>query len=156
MRIALLGPVELSHDGRRIRLNGSKQLALLALLALNADRLLPVDHIVDALWGDDEAGDAINALQHQISRLRAAIGREQVSFHGSGYSLQIPADAVDVRRFEHLATEGRTGLRLGDGRVAATTCARLSVCGVGRRWAGSPATRGYWPSLSGWRIFGWM
>ena len=35
MRIALLGPVELSHDGQRIRLNGSKQLALLALLALN-------------------------------------------------------------------------------------------------------------------------
>ena len=100
MRIALLGPVELSHDGRRIRLNGSKQLALLALLALNAARLLSADHIVDALWGDDEAGDAINALQHQISRLRAAIGREQVSFHGSGYSLQIPADAVDVRRFE--------------------------------------------------------
>ena len=51
MRIALLGPVELSHDGRRIRLNGSKQLALLALLALNADRLLSADHIVDALWG---------------------------------------------------------------------------------------------------------
>ncbi len=38
MRIALLGPVELSQDGQRIRLNGSKQLALLALLALNAGR----------------------------------------------------------------------------------------------------------------------
>jgi DNA-binding SARP family transcriptional activator len=87
VRIALLGPVELSQDGRRIRLNGSKQLALLALLALNADRLLSADHIVDALWGDDEPGDPINALQHQISRLRAAVGREQVSFHGSGYSL---------------------------------------------------------------------
>ena len=121
MRIALLGPVELSQDGQRIRLNGSKQLALLALLALNADRLLSADHIVDALWADDEPGDPINALQHQISRLRAAVGREKVSFHGSGYSLQIPADAVDIRRFEHLATEGRTGLRLGDSRVAATT-----------------------------------
>jgi hypothetical protein len=59
VRIALLGPVELSQDGRRIRLNGSKQLALLALLALNADRLLSADHIVDALWGDDEPGDPI-------------------------------------------------------------------------------------------------
>jgi DNA-binding SARP family transcriptional activator len=85
VRIALLGPVELSQDGRRIRLNGSKQLALLALLALNADRLLSADHIVDALWGDDEPGDPISALQHQISRLR--VGPEQVSFHGSGYSL---------------------------------------------------------------------
>jgi DNA-binding SARP family transcriptional activator len=51
VRIALLGPVELSQDGRRIRLNGSKQLALLALLALNADRPISADHIVDALWG---------------------------------------------------------------------------------------------------------
>ena len=76
MRIALLGPVELSQDGQRIRLNGSKQLALLALLALNTDRLLSADHIVDALWADDEPSDPINALQHQISRLRAAVGGE--------------------------------------------------------------------------------
>jgi predicted ATPase/DNA-binding SARP family transcriptional activator len=133
VRIALLGPVELSQDGQRIRLNGSKQLALVALLALNAGRLLSADHIVDALWGDDEPGDPINALQHQISRLRAAVGREQVSFQGSGYSLEIPPDAVDVTRFEHLAAEGRTGLRLGDSRVAATTLrSALSL------WRGPP------------------
>ena len=40
MRIALLGPVEVSQAERRIRLSGSKQLALLAILALNAGRRL--------------------------------------------------------------------------------------------------------------------
>ena len=51
MRITLLGPVEVSQAERRIRLSGSKQLALLAILALNAGRLLPVDRLIDALWG---------------------------------------------------------------------------------------------------------
>ena len=42
----------------------------------------------------------------------------------------------------HLATEGRTGLRLGTAEWPRPPCARLSVCGVGRRWAGCPATPG--------------
>jgi DNA-binding SARP family transcriptional activator len=48
VRIALLGPVEVSEADRPVRLSGTKQHALVALLALNAGRLLPVDRLVDA------------------------------------------------------------------------------------------------------------
>jgi DNA-binding SARP family transcriptional activator len=120
VRIALLGPVEVTQAGRRIRLSGPKQHALFAMLALNAGRLVPVDHLVDALWGDSNPSDGVNALQHQVSRLREAVGREQVSWQGSGYALQVPSDAVDVQHFERLASQGRAGLRRGDGEAAAT------------------------------------
>ncbi|HKN46059.1 MAG TPA: AfsR/SARP family transcriptional regulator, partial [Propionibacteriaceae bacterium] len=121
MKIALLGPVEVTQSGRRIRLSGPKQLALFAMLALNAGRSVPVDRLVDALWGDSNPSDGVNALQHQVSRLREAVGREYVSWQGSGYALQVPVDAVDVQRFERLASEGRAVLRRGDGETAATT-----------------------------------
>jgi DNA-binding SARP family transcriptional activator len=64
VRIALLGPLEVSRAGCRIRFAGSKQQALLAMLALNAGRWIPVDRLIDALWGDAEPRDAVNALQH--------------------------------------------------------------------------------------------
>jgi hypothetical protein len=60
------------------------------------------------LWGGAEPRDAVNVLQHQVSRLREAVGREHVSWQGSGYALEVPADAVDVRQFERRAAgEGR-------------------------------------------------
>jgi hypothetical protein len=45
VRIALLGPLEVSEAGRRIRLAGTKQHALVAILALNASRWIPVDRL---------------------------------------------------------------------------------------------------------------
>jgi predicted ATPase/DNA-binding SARP family transcriptional activator len=133
VRIALLGPLEVSEADRRIRLTGTKQHALVALLALNAGRLLPVDRLVDALWGDTEPRDAVNALQHQVSRLREAVGRDHVIWRGSGYALQVPADAVDVWRFEQLAVEGRAALRAGDASAAAAVL--RSALGL---WRGPP------------------
>jgi DNA-binding SARP family transcriptional activator len=62
--------------------------------------LLPVDRLVDALWGDAEPRDAVKALQHQVSRLREPVGREHMSWQGSGYALEVPADAVEIRQFE--------------------------------------------------------
>jgi predicted ATPase/DNA-binding SARP family transcriptional activator len=133
VRIALLGPVELSEGDRRIRLTGSKQHALVTLLALNAGRLLPVDRLVDALWGDAEPRDGVNALQHQVSRLREAVGRERVTWQGSGYVLEVPEDAVDVRRFEQLAVDGRAALRRED--AGAAVAALRSALGL---WRGPP------------------
>jgi Bacterial transcriptional activator domain len=43
-----------------------------------------------------------------------------LSRHGSGYALDVPADAVDVRQFERLTLEGRAALRREDARAAAT------------------------------------
>jgi DNA-binding SARP family transcriptional activator len=75
----------------------------------------------------------VNALQHQVSRLRESIGWDLVSWHGSGYALEVPADAVDVRQFERLAAQGRAALRREDLQAAATAL-RSAL----RLWRGSP------------------
>ncbi|WP_433306143.1 BTAD domain-containing putative transcriptional regulator [Actinoplanes sp. CA-030573] len=113
MRICLLGPVE-AHDGdRAVRLTGAKQHALLALMALNAGRIVPADRLIDALWDEDGPRDLANALQHQVSRLRAALGGDVVTRRRAGYLLDVPPDAVDAIRFERLVAAGRPDAALG-------------------------------------------
>ena len=52
VEIKLLGSVELSVEGRPLGLGRRKQRAMLALLALNANRVVSTDSLIDALWGE--------------------------------------------------------------------------------------------------------
>ncbi|MBM2623784.1 winged helix-turn-helix domain-containing protein [Actinoplanes sp. LDG1-06] len=126
MRIALLGSPAVTAGERRLRIAGEKQHALLALLALNAGRVVPADRLIDGLWGDGGPQDRPNALQHQVSRLRALLGGDRVVRRDPGYRLDVPPDDVDVHRFERLAREGRAALRAGDPREAAD-CLRAGL-----------------------------
>ncbi|MBB4687806.1 putative ATPase/DNA-binding SARP family transcriptional activator [Amycolatopsis jiangsuensis] len=120
--MALLGPLRVAGaDGTPIDIGGARLRMLLARLALDAGRSVPVDVLIDGLWGDQPPAEAGNALQSLVSRLRRVLrpaGAELESGPG-GYRLAVPADAVDVHRFEQLATEGRTELIAGrDSRAA--------------------------------------
>jgi predicted ATPase/DNA-binding SARP family transcriptional activator len=121
----MLGPIEVEDaDGKAVAVSGTKQRAVLAILALNAARPVPVETLVDAVWGSEPATDARNTLQHQVSRLRKTLGRETVASQGPTYVLDISPEDVDAVRFERLATEGRAELRLGDIRAASTVLRR--------------------------------
>ncbi|HEY7101356.1 MAG TPA: BTAD domain-containing putative transcriptional regulator [Mycobacteriales bacterium] len=134
MRVALLGPLEITGADGQIRLTGAKQHALLALLALDPGRTVSVDRLLDGIWGDGhQPRDAVNALQHQVSRLREAVGGRHVVRRGSGYLLAVPADAVDVHRFERLAADGRAFLRDGDPAAAAE-----ALRSAAELWRGAP------------------
>lgn len=123
MRFGVLGPTEVTAaDGRRILLRGLRLRALLVLLALDAGALVPMQRLVDGLYGDDPPQDAANALQSQITRLRRTLGPDgpPVEFHPAGYRLAADRTAVDAYRFEELARSGRRALAEGDpGRAAA-------------------------------------
>lgn len=106
MRIGILGALEVrAADGTSIAVGGPRPKALLVLLALNAGRVVSVDAIVAAQYGDEPPADAAGAVQAHVSRLRKAV--PDVSYDGSGYRLAIPPDDVDALRFERLADEGR-------------------------------------------------
>jgi len=47
----ILGPLEAEEDGRLLTLGGSKQRAVLALLLLHANEVVPRDRLIDELWG---------------------------------------------------------------------------------------------------------
>ena len=72
MEFRILGPLEARVGDELIDLGPHKQRALLALLLIYVDRVVPTDRILDALWGDDAAGKE-KALWVHISRLRSAL-----------------------------------------------------------------------------------
>jgi DNA-binding response OmpR family regulator len=48
----ILGPLEVSDETGHLQLGGLKQRAVLALLLLEDGRVVSVDRLVDALWGE--------------------------------------------------------------------------------------------------------
>lgn len=111
----MLGAVELwGTDGSPVSLGGPRPRALLAALALNVGRPVPLEQLVDAVYGEEPPGNAQHALQSQVSRIRALLPPGSVTRHPAGYLLTIDPDAVDAHRFERLAASGRELLALGD------------------------------------------
>ena len=101
----MLGPLEVRSDGRTIPIGRGKQRALLAVLALDAGRVVPVERLIDELWGDAPPATATTALHVYVSKLRKALGDDAIETRSPGYVLRCSPDAVDLRRFEQLATE---------------------------------------------------
>lgn len=101
LEIRVLGPLQVLLDGRAVDVSGPKQHALLTLLALRGGRVVPVDALIDALWGTEELPSAPrNAIQHHVARLRHALGHDSIVAAVDGYAL--PGATVDALRFEDL------------------------------------------------------
>jgi DNA-binding SARP family transcriptional activator len=103
----VLGPLEVIEDGRPVPLPGAKARAVLALLLLDANRVVPIDRLVDGLWDDDPPETSAKTLQVYVSQLRKALGPDRIATHPRGYSLVVGPDELDAARFERLAGEGR-------------------------------------------------
>ncbi|WP_328808526.1 AfsR/SARP family transcriptional regulator [Nonomuraea montanisoli] len=113
MRIGLLGPLEVrSDDGALVEVGGARLRAALAVLALDAGRVVPVTRLVDGVWGERPPAQALNAAQALVSRLRRALPPVPVPIesHPAGYRLNAGPDDVDVLRFERLAAAGRSAM----------------------------------------------
>ncbi|GAB3951674.1 BTAD domain-containing putative transcriptional regulator [Micromonospora vulcania] len=124
MRFRILGPTQvLLADGREIPLGGPRLRALLALLLLDAGRIISAERLIDGLYGERPPRGAANALQSQVSRLRQVLPAEHspVEFHPAGYRLAVDPGAVDAYRFERLAEAGRRLLADGDWPRASAT-----------------------------------
>ncbi|MFI6448273.1 BTAD domain-containing putative transcriptional regulator [Kitasatospora sp. NPDC050543] len=78
---------------------------MLALLALQLGRVVPVDRFFELLWGDQPPAQAKAALQGHIAALRKVLGGTSFTLHTRppGYLLTGEADDVDLCRFEALA-----------------------------------------------------
>ncbi|MBQ1013261.1 winged helix-turn-helix domain-containing protein, partial [Micromonospora sp. M51] len=122
MRFRILGPTQVVlADGREVPVGGPRLRTLLALLLLDAGRVVSAERLIDGLYGEHPPRGAANALQSQVSRLRQAlpVGHDPVEFHPAGYRLAVDPDDVDAYRFEGLAEAGRRALVDGDWSRAA-------------------------------------
>jgi YVTN family beta-propeller protein len=109
LRFRLLGPLEAERDGTRLDLGPRKQRAVLALLLLEANRVVPTERLIDELWGDAPPETARSALQVYVAGLRKALGEDGASLltRSPGYMLQVGPRAVDVQVFAELRAKAR-------------------------------------------------
>jgi predicted ATPase/DNA-binding SARP family transcriptional activator len=121
MELRLLGPLELIESGRAIACGGARQRAVLALLVLHANQVVPSERLLVELWGEDAPPSAANALQAAVSRLRRALPPGRLLTRASGYLFRAFPDELDVDRFERLLASGRQALAGGDAAAAART-----------------------------------
>jgi DNA-binding SARP family transcriptional activator len=78
---------------------------LLALLILNANRVLPRERLIDALWGEEPPETAVTSVQVYVSRLRKLLPPGTLVTRGRGYVLEVEPEAIDLTRFEELRTD---------------------------------------------------
>lgn len=106
----VLGPLEVLKDGSAISVTAPRHQALLVLLALEVNHVVPVSRIVDTIWDDLPPATARSQVQICVSNLRKIVGdtsEEIIVTHAPGYRLHAAAEMVDAIRFEQLLAQGR-------------------------------------------------
>jgi len=109
--LGVLGPLVVVRNGERVELGSPQQRRLVAVLAVNANRVVSSDRLVDVLWGDAPPSSAVHTLHGLVSRLRASLGEHCVETNPPGYRLRVANGELDALRFEELV---RVGLAAAD------------------------------------------
>ena len=108
MEFRILGSLEVVARGRALKLGGSRQRTLLALLLTRANEVVSTDRLIDELWGARPPRTAANALQYHVSQLRKTLAPGgSIVTQDPGYLIQVGPDELDLLRFERLVEEAR-------------------------------------------------
>ena len=115
----ILGPLEVAEDGVVVRLGGRMQRAVLAILVLDAGRVVPVERLVDDLYGDDAPATGAAQVRDHVSQLRKLLkdGGARIETQAPGYMLRLDPSQLDADRFERAVDAAVAAL--ADGRAAA-------------------------------------
>jgi predicted ATPase/DNA-binding SARP family transcriptional activator len=107
-----------------MELGGPKQRAVLALLLLRINEVVPRERLIDELWGEAPPPAARETLKVYVGRLRKLFPAEghppRLVTGGGGYSLELDPEQLDLHRFTSLAEAGSRALADGDAGRAAT------------------------------------
>jgi predicted ATPase/DNA-binding SARP family transcriptional activator len=114
----VLGSLEVARDGVEIPVTAPKPRTVLLALLLANDRVVPLDHLIDAIWGDDVPGSARKLVQVYVSQLRAALGTEAIETLPQGYRMSVGPISLDSARFERLRSDASVALADGNAELA--------------------------------------
>jgi DNA-binding SARP family transcriptional activator/Flp pilus assembly protein TadD len=108
-KINLFGTLEvIGPDDQRISILGSKQQALLAYLALNAENPPTRDRIVGLLWGDRFIDQARQSLRQGVSKLRQLLvfeGSHLLWADNERVGINLDMATIDAIEFEKLVKQ---------------------------------------------------
>jgi DNA-binding SARP family transcriptional activator len=145
LALRLLGPLALSVDGEERDLGGSRQRVVLAMLALNANRVVSIEQLIDAVWDSSPPTTSRAQIQICISGLRRVLGNTgdivQIRTRAPGYLLEIPETNLDVTQFNNLVASARAHVE--SGRMSEAVATLRSALAL---WRG-PALAGMYSEL---------
>ena len=113
----MLGQLGVRSERGDVDLGSPKQRAVLAVLLLHANEIVPTDRIIDLVWGESPPRTAEHSVQIYISNLRKLLSDGEtglIETRPPGYLLNVSPDAVDALQFERLVREGLAAVRAGD------------------------------------------
>lgn len=152
VRVRLVGPLRVYVDGRRVvDPPAGRAASLLALLAVDAGHLVPIDRIIDDLWPDGSPAKAKENVASLVSRLRRIVGRDRIEGSRSGYRFVLSDDVrIDLRDAETGVLDAESELSSGAFAPACTTARdALAILDAGdlleddpyAEWAEAPRRR---------------
>src|SRR5215468_7686358 len=129
LEFGILGPLEVQVSGRAVPLGGPRQRAVLALLLLEANRVVSMDRLAEDVWGGDPPEGWATTLQTYVFHLRQALepGRSRgaasgvLVTRGRGYLLRVDREHLDGALFQDGFAAGRAALEAGRCAEAAET-----------------------------------
>ncbi|MFI7294560.1 BTAD domain-containing putative transcriptional regulator [Streptomyces sp. NPDC050121] len=119
--VRVFGKMTVRLPQKTLELGPPRRRAVLALLVINAGKVVSIPSILENIWGDDLPDHAVATLQSYVSRLRKLVGGQpladgallRLQYRSPGYVLDIDPDHIDVMRFERLIGQGLAAERQG-------------------------------------------
>ncbi|MEV6447146.1 tetratricopeptide repeat protein [Amycolatopsis sp. NPDC051716] len=102
VRLGVLGPLTVTRGTEPVEIGAEKQRLLLALLALQPNRTVRREDLVDVIW-DEPPPSCLELLHTYVARLRRALRpADLIITDKGGYRLAVREDELDLLRFEAL------------------------------------------------------
>ncbi|GIJ10464.1 BTAD domain-containing putative transcriptional regulator [Micromonospora andamanensis] len=144
-----MGPIELWAADHRLETGQPRQRAVLAALLVDAGRVVPVETLIDRVWGEEQPEHARRVLHSHISRVRHLLSQAdaepstsaRLAREPGGYLLRVDEEQIDGHRFRLLLQSARDRQGLNDVdrtrliREALTLWRGQPLAGVPGEWA---------------------
>ncbi|MBW4721342.1 AfsR/SARP family transcriptional regulator [Saccharothrix obliqua] len=111
VEFGVLGGVRAQRDGTPVDLGHPRQRGVLGVLLTEANAPVPVERLVDRVWGEHPPRRGRDTLYSYLTRLRnvvAGLDGVRLERHSGGYRLTLDEQTVDLHRFHDLLTRART------------------------------------------------
>lgn len=120
MEFRLLGPLEAWQGGQLVHLGDRQQRYVLAALLLEANKPVPIDRLIEIVWGPAGHESAATLINGYVSRLRTIFKKSGAlelrldKEPSSTRTLRVDVARIDYFRFHELRSQARAARLSGD------------------------------------------
>ena len=118
MDFRILGPLEIAVGQGRFELGGARQQVVVATLLLSANKVVSMNRLLEAIYGEDLPPTSRAQAQIAISSLRRSFASHStvpvIATQAHGYVIRVEGGRLDSERFQDLVGAARTARAAGD------------------------------------------